>query len=705
MRLDPSCRSTVFLVPVAVLALAASTSPQVPPSSPAPGAPQFPAGVELVSVDVVVLDKDGQPVPGLTAADFTVREDGAPQSIASFEAVRFDESAPSAAVPGVVSSNVEERVRPDRSFTIVYDDVHLTAIGSKLAQAEVGKLVDTMAAGDVMTIVPTSGAPWWTSRMPGGRDDLKAYLASLKPQKVKDQGAGRLADWEAMQIHYRRDPQVLAVVARRWYENGLIAETTPKDASIARDRDVDPGLALIRAKATEQYNRAAQLAVASLDVVERVAGALAAGRGRKTVLVVSEGFLYDSTRREYRDLVRAAREANAVLYFFDARGTLGADPPANEAEFGRPIQDEDRLSIVRNFSHDAEGSESVALDTGGRAFKGTDNLADGMEKVVRESRTYYLLGFASSNTKRDGKFRKLEVKVSRPGVDVRARPGYYAAGDDDKKRKADPKALDPRVRAGLDSPLLSDGIPMRMTSYVLGSGASGSSTALLVADVDLRAVAFESKGDRRVGALDTYVVVTPRDGGDVKRVEKRLDLALPPELLGRLQKEGLPLLRDFELSPGTYQARLLVRDARGSALGSVRHTFTVPRADGLRTSTPILTDAVQSDGGRELPVPLARRHFASGSRLFYVFDVYGAAPSPGGPGEVRIGYVVRRGDATFAESAPRAVVAAADGSISQKLVLPLNGAPPGQYEIRLTVTDAKSGTSFERRDAFLVDPS
>jgi hypothetical protein len=155
-----------------------------------------------------------------------------------------------------------------------------------------------------------------------------------------------------------------------------------------------------------------------------------------------------------------------------------------------------------------------------------------------------------------------------------------------------------------------------MASYVLGSGASGTATAVLVADLDLRSVSFEAKGSRMVGAIDTYVVITPRDGGENRRQEKRLDLALPQDLLERLRRDGLPLLRDFELPPGTYQARLLVRDTRGPALGTVRHTFTVPRADGLRTSTPILTDAVQSEGGRELPVPLARRHFASGARLF-----------------------------------------------------------------------------------------
>jgi VWFA-related protein len=628
------------------------------------------------------------------------------QPLTSFEAVQIDESAPSAAAPaGVITSNVEERVRPDRSFVVVFDDVHLTATGAKRAKEELQELFDGMAAGDVVTVVPTGGGPWWTARLPEGREDLRAFLGGLQAKKVRDQSSGRISDWEAMQIHYRRDPQALAIVARRWYENGLIAEVTPKDPSVRRELDVDPGLALIRAKATEVYQEASRRSAVTLEVAERVAASLAAGKGRKSVLLVSEGFLHDSTRREFRDVVRAAREANAVLYFFDARGSLGADAPANEAEFGRPIEERDRLAMLQNFARDAEGAESVALDTGGRVVKSTDDLASAMRKVVQESRTYYLLGYVPTNTKRDGKFRKLAVSVKRPGVDVRARRGYYAPGGEDKRRAEDPKALDPRVRGGLDSPLVASGIPLRVASYVVGSGESGTSTAVLVADVGLGPVSFETKGDRRVGALETYVVITPRDGGENRRLEKRVDLALPADLLERLKREGLPLLRDFELPPGTYQARLLVRDSRSAALGTVRHTFTVPKAEGLRTSTPILTDAVRSEGGREFPVPLARRTFAAGSQLFYSFDVYGASRDAQGQSQVKVAYVVRRGDQTFAESAPRMVAAAPDGSLSPRLVLPLAGASPGRYEIQLTLTDARTGASLERRDAFLVDAS
>jgi VWFA-related protein len=685
---------------VLVFAVAAAAQP------PSPPAQQFATGVELVSVDVVVLDREGQPLPGLTAADFTVEEDGVSQPLTSFEAVRFEESPPGdAAPPGVVTSNVEERVRPDRSFVVVFDDVHLTATGAKRAREELQELFDGMTAGDVVTVVPTGGGPWWTARLPEGRDDLRAFLNGLQPKKVRDQSSGRISDWEAMQIHYRRDPQALAIVARRWYENGLIAEVTPKDPNVRRELDIDPGIALIRAKATEVYQEASRRSAVTLEVAERVAASLAVGRGRKSVLLVSEGFLHDSTRRELRDVVRAARESNAVLYFLDARGALGSDAPANEAEFGRPIEERDRLAMVQNFARDAEGAESVALDTGGRAVKGTDDLASAMRKVVQESRTYYLLGYVPRNTKRDGKFRKLQVSVNRPGADVRARRGYYAPGAEDKRQAEGGKALDQRVRAGLDSPLVSSGIPLRMASYVVGNGESGTSTAVLVADVGVGPVSFETRGDRRVGALDTYVVITPRDGGENRRLEKRVDLALPADLLERLKREGLPLLRDFELPPGTYQARLLVRDTRGAALGTVRHTFTVPRAEGLRTSTPILTDAVRSEGGREFPVPLARRSFASGSQLFYSFDVYGADRDAQGQSQVRVAYVVRRGDRTFAESAPRVVAAAPDGSLSPRLVLPLAGAPPGRYEIQLTLTDERTGASMERRDPFLVDAS
>jgi hypothetical protein len=135
----------------------------------------------------------------------------------------------------------------------------------------------------------------------------------------------------------------------------------------------------------------------------------------------------------------------------------------------------------------------------------------------------------------------------------------------------------------------------------------------------------------------------------------------------------------------------------------VRHTFEVPPAEGLHISTPILSDTLSAGaGGTQVPVPLARRRFARGSRVVYAFDVDGAPPA----GEVAIGYVARRRDGAVLARAPARVVArAADGSLSHHEVLDLGGAEPGEYELLLTVEDRARGTRLERRDVFFVDPA
>jgi hypothetical protein len=328
-----------------------------------------------------------------------------------------------------------------------------------------------------------------------------------------------------------------------------------------------------------------------------------------------------------------------------------------------------------------------------------------MLRVVDEARAYYLLGYAPSNSKRDGKYHKIKVQVSRPGVVLRARKGYYAADDKEEKKKGvlpDSK-LDPRVRDGIVSPFISTGLPLRVASYVLGSGEAGTHTVVLAAEVDMRPVRFKPAAGRETGALETYVVVTPRAGGENERQEKRLDLALPAEVHARLLKEGLPLMRDFELQPGAYQARLLVRDPNGGAMGTVRHSFVVPEAQGLRLSTPILTDAVVGEGDAARPLPIARRRFPAGTRLVYAFDVYGATDAQGRRG-LTIGYAVERADGSLlAEAHPRLVIPDADGSVSQRLELPTTGVAPGDYEIVLSVEDAGSGRRIERRDPLRLE--
>src|SRR5262249_51301972 len=153
---------------------------------------------------------------------------------------------------------------------------------------------------------------------------------------------------------------------------------------------------------------------------------------------------------------------------------------------------------------------------------------------------------------------KIEVDVRRPGVKVRARNGYYPPSDV-PRAPLKPKELDPRVRAGLDSPFLVEGLPLRMAAYVFGPSASGKASVLVVAEADPEALAGAPQGGLEA-TLDSYLVISARDSSFSLPVEKELSVSVPASARGRVHESWLPLFRDLELPPGPYQARLLLRD-------------------------------------------------------------------------------------------------------------------------------------------------
>src|SRR6185503_15902979 len=204
---------------------------------------------------------------------------------------------------------------------------------------------------------------------------------------------------------------------------------------------------------------------------------------------------------------------------------------------------------------------------------------------------YYLLGYQSTNTNRDGKFRSIKVELTGGrSLEVRARKGYYAPGGD--KPRAEIKGLPPEIRSPLDSPFDAAGIPLRLASYVLRPANTGKSTVLLAAEVDADAVALRLNGARFEGTVETTFLVSARDSGETFHQERRLDLSLPPDMKAKLDATGIPVLRDFQLPPGSYQARLLVKDAGSGRIGTVRQQFEVADPNAFHVSTPILTDTL-----------------------------------------------------------------------------------------------------------------
>lgn len=675
--------------------------------------PVFPSGVDVVTVDVVVLDRHGNPVQGLNQADFTVSEDGRPQRLTAFQAVTLEQSPTAPRGLQRVSTNATTAAElTGRWLFVVFDDVNISQFSTPRARDLLLQFADrVLRPGDQVLMALASGGAWWSGTLPEDRNSLVAFVNRFQGARRLDTSAGRLWDHEAMAIALGRDRQMLAQVARRYFENNLIPEAYPVDQPLRADLDVSPGIGLIQAKAREAYTDATARLKVSLGTIERLSAALAGARGRKTLLLVSEGFIMDPSQREFRTLVQSARNSNAAVHFVDVRdpaGLLGqAGLPGASAEFGAAVDERDSTTALAFAEREADGARSIAHATGGRIVSGV-NLIDGLTKIAAETGTYYLLGYSPTNKKRDGAFRKIEVYVNRPDVEVRARGGYYAASDRDTPRPSRDK-LDPSVRAALDAPFAAaSGIPLRLTSYVFEARPDGKVQTLLLAEADPNPLRLSTKAGAYSAVLESYVVVNGRDSGEVLRDERRVELEMPPAVFEQARQTGVPIRREFLLAPGRYQATLLVRERATGLLGSVKHVFDVPSSGEFRVSTPVITDtiepAVLAEPAR--PVPIARRTFNAGSRLFCAFDIYGAAQKgrESAP-QVSLAYSLRRADGTEVTSAPpQRLRSNARGQVSVMVALTLPEAASGEHELHLTVHDEVALKTITAREPLTIAP-
>ena len=688
-------------------------------------APSFPSEAKRVTVDVVVTDGKGQPIAGLTREDFVVKENGAVQSILEFEAVDVSDSRSLAAVEEqpAVATNMVAPEEPGRSFLVVVDDLNLSPSSAERVKSSLAKFLEVhVREGDGVTLAPTAGGPWWTGRMTRDRDDLLAALRAVQGRRVPDMRPERMNDHEAMLIEVKRDREAITHVTQRFALHGISApeaafaedEISPlPDDRVSALLDVGQGHAVVLAGAGETYARAKERTRQALRSLERAMTALAGGRGRRAVILASDGFMQDEGLHEFQRVREAARRSNAALYFVDARGLDGRD-------FGRadtPLAP-DPLTMPNFTSLELEyeamtsaGAEALAADTGGFAIRNTNDLAAGLGRISGESRTFYLLGYEPSDKRADGRYRKIQVEVRRPGVSVRARRGYYADGGK-REAAAKPEAplpgeLSAAALRALDAPNPERGIPVRMTAYVLGGATGGRATVLLAAEADPSALELVDGGGTLKGALETFSSLAARDTGEVARRERFVDLDLRPEVRAQMASTWVPVIHGYELPPGRYQATLAVRDRRSGRVGSVRYDLEVPRLPGLRVTTPILTDALQrgAEGAAPIPLPIARRAFAPGTRLVCAFAVEGArrGGAAGGP-RVLITYEVRRRDGTVVTRAwPTPLPLDDTGALSGRFSLTLNR--PGEYEMHIRARDELSGEQAVAVQAFVVEPS
>ena len=698
-------------------ASAQGAAPQPPPAATPEPAVVFPSAVELVTVDAVITDKKNVPIENLSRDQFQVFEDGKPQIITSFEAVVLPAS-PAAAPPTTrsVSTNQGAEPRTGRTFVIVFDDIHLHPFQANRAKAAIDQfLKNGTRDGDRVTLLASGGGAWWSTRMPEGYKELTALLKRLEGREIPDIGTDRVTEAEALRIHIYRDTQVAERVGRRFETYGVNpGGQQGSQSQIGGQFDGDP---FVLGRAAEVYYQATAKNKITLRAVERALSSLAAAKGRKSLILVGQGFIYDPNLDEFREVIQASRRGNCAIYFVDTMG-LGGMPMAMTAQFGPAIEAGDvGAAFAENFER-SEGAESVAADSGGFTVKNSNDLVKGLQRIADETRVYYLIGYNPTNTARDGKFRKIEVKVEGKDMRVRARKGYFAALDGETAasaaaRKTTEGGSDPRFQEALDSPFEMPDIPIRMASYVFDETLLGKARAVLHADIDLSAFSFNEKEGRYQDTLDFLLVVAHRETGEFNRYDQKIEMNLRPETKDRYAKTWFPIQRDFELLPGAYQAKIVIRDKNSSKIGTVIHNFEVPDLASWRLSTPVITDTLQPvTPGQENAAPklvlLARREFVTGTRLYCQFDVYNPAKDKvSGMPNVTAGFTIRRkkDGQVFVKVPPTMIRPTSLGGLSRMVGPGLEGAEPGEYEFDLYLKDELSGKVMDFKEDITILPA
>jgi len=483
---------TSGLVVVWALALNGTAQEQKP-------LPAFPSRAEVVTLDVVVVDKQGRPVRGLAAADFTVFEDGQPQVVVAFEAVDLGakRAEPAPTTSDLLARNAQpEAARSERAFVLVIDDLGLDSRPTIGVKKAITHWLTTQASpADEVTIVTTSGDLSWNDRVGTGREDLLGILSRVQSRKPKAQL--NLSVGEAYQIVETAAGNRPIGSADPRAEGGLLARLM-KRAIGAGLCSLGPDCeSLVRTTAREIYDRVVRSTRAVLGSVERLSRLMGPRRGRKSIVVFSESFVRGTNRAEEEAAIRASQAANTAVYLVDAKGLVG-DPFYSSEIFGVP----DPVDIgAQALDGGFLDGEYLADATGGRALRNTNDLTSGLARILDESSAYYRLGY-QPETAPDGRWRKLKVQVRRRKVEVRARRGYYAspgpvaAVPPSASRAAPPPAGETLRPAGLGAPIL--------TPEATGAPASDPVLALILEKAGAYVVGY-SEVFRDVVAGETYV--------------------------------------------------------------------------------------------------------------------------------------------------------------------------------------------------------
>jgi len=656
---------------------------QAPGQDPQQRPPVFRAGVNAVRVDVIVTDKDGNPVGDLTAADFEVQEDGKGQEIDLFKLVNSDGSVgPGAEPPRAIRSEYDqesEAARDDvRLFVIFLDDYHVRRLNAMRMRDLLVQFVKTQLGPLDMVAVML---PLMSVQQVTFTRDLDAVAASLRAfegrkydYRPRNPFEEQYANYPAQAVETVRNEVVMTALRGLSVKLGSLREGRKAIIFVSEGFSslLPPQMRDPNAQMPGAWNPAANNPNAGSSVAE--------DRARFR----SDTDLYN----DLRVVFDTANRHNTAIYALDPRGLAIGEFDISENVGGK--LDQDYLRATQDTL------QVLAQNTDGRAIINRNDLEKGLRQVVRDTSAYYLLGYNSS-APADGRFHEIKIRLKRPGVQVRSRKGYWApTAAEAAKASAPPKpAPPPAVEKAL-----SNVETRQRDAYIstwLGTGrGDGNRTRVTFVWEPLPPI----PGEKRQEAASVQVLATGRGGEEYYRGPVPPESAAPPAEPAAAAAPAQPALRagskvSFDAAPGRMQVRLIVQNAKGQVLDTFQQEIGLPDFSGaeVRLSTPAVLRARTPREFQALsrdpdPVPTSLREFRRTDRLLIRF--FASVPGGASSAEVTARMLNRVGQKMVDLAAPPP----ADPAQPYQIDLPLAGLSPGEYVIEIQAKGV-SGESTE----------
>ena len=664
--------------------------------------PAFRSSREVVSIDVVVRDRDGNVVRGLTQADFEIREDGRPQDLLNFTFQEITDRAASGPVTADVLTSAEARMNEPARPT--------TAAAAAPAAEPDGPMTSDLFAGRRLIVLLFDVSSMQPEDVQRAVDSARTYVKEQMSDADLVSVATVSTTLDVLTDFTTERARVDAALATLAYTDGLATE--PPAASTAATDEA------AAAATGEEAAEASELDMFNNDVrlraLRTLAETLAPIEQKKAILYFSAGMQRSGQDNmvELRSAINAAILAHVAIYPVDTRG-LQAVVPGGDARqaSGRGQGMFSGRGVQHQFSQLASSQDtltSLAGDTGGRAFTDTNDFGEAFARVQRDLSAYYLLGYSTTNAIRDGRFRRVQVRVKRDGLRVEARAGYYAPRDFAHTKRGDRET---QLQEQLFAAVSATDLPVLVTGGFFRMAADRYYVPISVA-VPGSAVPVSAGKDK--ATLDVLGMVRDEQGRPVGRIRQTMDVAAGTG--SSLESKHVLYQSGVSLPPGRFAVKVVVRENTNGAIGSFEASVIVPelKQAPVKVSSVILSTQLQTLTGGRSDNPLARdgvqvipnvTHVVGrDQKLYFYFEVYEPAAAPSGP-DLRASLAFYRGKLKVLEtpSVERTALDAPDRKAAIfRLEVPADAFKAGLYTCQINIIDAAAGKFAFPRVALLV---